>query len=238
MSKLLSIGLLLLSSATAQAGAMQDWLLKQFAGSPKDYGSWLCSSCSVPRPGGSFSTTIVDADMKAFIEANNDAIHADERVQRWIPNSQITICDGTSCITLYYQASTVLWLPRASKPPVADKNNGKYKNSTAPVSVTPPGAHKITVTFQGPAPVPGGVFAVRAIPNVPVVVNPYAPVAPARTITVVVGPMIVVGTPSDYTSSYGSGLGAELGSDGPNVSDWYGGGGGCGPNTCGKPALE
>lgn len=211
--------------------------MKQFAGTPKDYGAWLCSSCSVPRPGGSFSTTIVDPDMKAFIEANNDAIHADERIQRWVPGSQITICDESSCITLFYQSSTVLWLPKASKPPVADKNQGKYKNSRPPVSVAPTGAQKVFVGFQGPVPVPSDVFWVQTMPNVPVVVTPYAPVVPAKTATVIAGPLIVVGPALDFTPPYESGLNSELGSSlGPSGS---GGGGSCKPgDACGKPILE
>ena len=75
---LVAMVLYLLLNTIAYANPMEDWLIKQFTGTPKDYGAWLCSSCNFPRTGGSFPTMIVDAEMKAFIEGNNDAIHSDE----------------------------------------------------------------------------------------------------------------------------------------------------------------
>jgi hypothetical protein len=190
--------------------AFRDWLYGLFTGPAQNKGIWLCAECHVPPPGTAIAGSVL-TDVIDWIKANNDQIFAQDRVQRWIPNSSITVCDGTSCVTVYYQADTVVWLPKGPSTP----DQKKYKNATPQKTVTPPGLPNIAVSFFGPSPILGGQYTV-------VFFYPTQPAptpVPAKTGVVTVGPLIPVdpnapagptnpidaeGSADDFSSDFGS----------------------------------
>lgn len=172
-----------LAFATPAQATFRDWLYGLFTGPPQNKGIWLCTSCNLPPPSTPIAGTAL-TDVIDWIKANNGDIFAKDRVQRWIPNSQITVCDGTNCVTVYYQADTDIWLPKG--PTTPDKKT--YKNSTPISKITPPGLPNIAVYFNGPAPLLGGTYTVVYFyPNQSI----PAPV-PAKKAVVTAGPLIPV----------------------------------------------
>jgi hypothetical protein len=146
--------------------------------------------------------------MQAFILANNDLIHAGEVVKRWTPGSSITVCDGVNCITLFYLSDSVLWLPKPNKPSVPDPK--VYKNSQPISQLTTTTGQKIAISVIGPVPTATSRYTIIiASPSqvgvLPIPAMPDPTPAP-RVGKVTVGPMVIVGTPSDFTPATEQGL--------------------------------
>ena len=195
------------------------WILdKMFPG--KNYGVWKCSSCSIPSPSTPNSPTAVP-DISAFIKDKNDDIHAGERVARWSPNSYITVCNDSVCMTVYYQADTDLFLPRA---PSFKNTYTTFKNSGAITRLTKPGQKYIRIRVNGPVASDSASYSLEFyIPGTVTTVT-----YPAKTMTVTASPMIVTGVISDFTPGLESSMrNNDLGyyQDGNNGT--YGSGSGC-----------
>lgn len=97
---------------SSSAGFM-DWLDRQLQKPSVNYGFWQCDACYIAAPSEPKESSGL-SDLKNFIQANNDEIHSskNEPVHRWIPQSTITICNQSGvCITVAYQADTLLWMP-------------------------------------------------------------------------------------------------------------------------------
>jgi hypothetical protein len=128
--------LLLLIGSASQAQSVRE-MLRDWLTPTRTLGTWECADCTLPARG--VNTDGADlGDLQVFIQANNDAIWAEQRGPRgWKPGDQITICNaGGTCITLHYQPLSALWLPKApsyAKPPgVQPKKPPPAQNGWAP----------------------------------------------------------------------------------------------------------
>lgn len=76
-----------------------------------DYGRWLCESCQIGSAAVPNQVASIP-EATAFIKDQNDAIMRTYPAakNRWVPNDSITVCDGSYCLRLIYQAMGV-WLP-------------------------------------------------------------------------------------------------------------------------------
>ena len=91
-----------------------------------DYGRWLCPSCQIGTAATPNQVASIP-EATAFIKDQNDAIMRTNPAaqSRWIPNDVITVCDGSYCLRLIYQAMG-LWLPNTG----TTRDNGRgYVNA-------------------------------------------------------------------------------------------------------------
>jgi hypothetical protein len=100
------------------------------AGAP-DRGKWLCGTCELSPP-----ATAMDAsdlgEAWAFIRSTVNT----QTGTSWQQNELVTICDGTSCVTLGFQAlGCACWMPLG---PTYKDDGHNYKN--AQVDKNPPPA--------------------------------------------------------------------------------------------------
>lgn len=257
-SKLAAIAVLAVAGcvtfAPAHAG-FSEWLNGWFTAPPVDYGRWLCTDCALVGPtagdNGEWART-EPADILAYIKAYNSQIHAskNERVHRWIPASVITICNGTTCQPVEYQASGV-WLPRVGPLPDSGapyKGSGKqgtFYGPPAPGQMTPYEQSLIDPDFIGPVPRfdAGAEWNITARYVPPPEYGPTPGVGTGRwltpSITLIQGDLsyTAVGTPffQSPPEQVGSGIGnmlgwtdAAYGLEGGYGTDFGTGGGGCG----------
>ena len=144
---------LVLSVGQAQAGgyfqsvrAFFHSLAQLVTGAPppaKNYGDWLCLDCHLNPPGTGSEGSPVEA-ITMYIKINNDDIHEGEGLNtRWTPGSTITICDGTSCMTVIYHASG-MWIPKPNTYTTPDggrqkktPRNGPYQGTSLNVPPRP-----------------------------------------------------------------------------------------------------
>jgi hypothetical protein len=153
MLRLFLFCVLLVCSLPAANAGIREWLERQMSRPAVDHGYWECSSCSIPAFTAPVSTTALP-DINAFIEAINGELFQGKLVARWIPNSWITVCSAGSCITVYYQAATKLWLPRAPSFPLPPGKTPKTPQAEPPQVNNEPGgggdAAAVTLAPVGP----------------------------------------------------------------------------------------
>lgn len=202
MKKIAAVLMVLFVSTASQAG-FGDWFNRMFSTTPKDYGTWECLSCTIPKPGDPVSNVAIP-DVSAFIQANNAEIHADEKVARWIPNSSITVCNAEYCLKVYYQAMSKWWLPRG---PATDRGTREVK---VPKNDVPTGHRPISISFTGPVPTPTTQWTITIAPLVPTTWVAPPPVAATRTYTVTAGPLVVVGQGGEFTPAFTDRLNKEF----------------------------
>jgi len=96
---------------------------------PLNFGRYLCEDCvDIINNGQTFP------EVYLFIRATQ--IVPPELIG-WVPNDWLTVCNGTSCVDLYYTSSPLmLWMPRA---PVYKDSGKGYKNAIGPAAGTGPG---------------------------------------------------------------------------------------------------
>jgi hypothetical protein len=185
-----------------------------------DYKRWLCSSCAI-YPVGTAQASQAPSEIIAFIKLENEAIMRTGPTvngvlpERWLPGDHITVCDGSLCLMVQYQAGGV-WLPVGG----TFKDNGQgYKNANIELKS-------------------GGVGDSRAIFRLSIDYTGYLGVQPIpKRIIVDVGPIVpVTNIAAGYSSGPNFSLGFEWGSAGSSDAA-ASGGGGC-RNACLPTKLE
>lgn len=109
-------------------------VLASMAANAFDYGRWLCN-CGTLDSINASNTAKPPAPVEVimFIKFNNSAIMASGPIgsSRWVANDRMTVCDGKTCLTVFYQAAGI-WIP---VPPGTVPDNGKgYQNGTLTIS--------------------------------------------------------------------------------------------------------
>lgn len=139
---------------TPACARFPDWFGNLFRPAPINYGAWQCTACYIPDASISLDSA-APIDINNFIRVANNEIHAGEKIQRWIPDSNITVCNLQNCMEVFYVAATSLFLPKKSG--FARPANLKVKIPSAQYS----GTRGFVVTPLGPAPNPlSGVWSI------------------------------------------------------------------------------
>lgn len=98
------------------------------AGAP-DRGHWLCNTCELAPPATAMTADDL-SDAWAFIKSTVNT----QTGTSWQQNELVTVCDGTSCLTMSFQAlACACWMPVG---PTYKDNGQGYKN--AQVDKNPP----------------------------------------------------------------------------------------------------
>lgn len=222
----------MLTFSAATKANFLDWISNLFSGPSVDYGAWQCVGCQLQAPGQDHNTQAL-GEVAEFIRINNEAIHSskNELVDRWKPNSRITICDGSRCMDFWFDPlPAARWAPRYPSRLQLPSDNPRVPPNPNPQTSAPVPAVLISITVFGPtyyemvATMPGDLVAGTGV---------LGPIYPTVTVDYPPGQVRFRGPPMHMPPELGFIIGGSLNWSPAWTSGLSpgGGGNGCDPTT-------